>query len=304
MELLNVRTRLVPRPVRALNSCMYSISKQRSLMQFYDFITLLKPRILPGVVGSSTFGYLVSVTAGCTLSFGGAAACNQALEHSHDKSMPRTALRPIASGRISPNLGMLFGAALNSIGILLLALGPGRLTAFLGVLAFFSYVFLYTPMKRETGLAMLVGTIPGALPALGGAAAASGYFTTICGLVFALLLFWQLPHFCALSWAFRDQYKMAKFITLSEDSRYGSQFVRSLALFGAVGSILIALSMPLYSESISWLFTLGSAVFGGLLMRAAIQFYIAPTTPNSYLLIRRSTWFILSLPLFALIERL
>ncbi len=276
---------------------------------------LIKPQVLPGVVASSVFGYLIAaehdvdfrvltlLCIGCALSFAGAATWNQVLEYKHDRLMTRTALRPIAAGSILPQTGALIGAGLISLGVIVLAAGPGSLTAALSVLAFTSYVFVYTPMKRTTGAAMLVGTLPGALPALGGAVAAQGRIEVIGSLTFLLLLAWQLPHFCALSWLLRTQYQTAKFHTPGSISKCDWRYPRLFALSGAIGCAAIAASLPLFSQSISYLFTGITAALGALLVATAVDFYSNPTTSNSKMMFRSSIWFLFSLPTLALIER-
>jgi protoheme IX farnesyltransferase len=192
-----------------------------------DYLSLTKPRLnllailtnlagfLLGTTGSLSWRLLAFSLLGATLLAGGCGALNQWLEVEADKKMIRTKKRPLPAGRLSPHRAFWFGAALSGAGILVLLWQVNELTAFLGFCAFVSYVVLYTPLKKITSLCTAVGAVPGALPPLMGYAAASGATGLEGWTLFCILFFWQMPHFLAIGWIYRDDYKRAGFPMLA-----------------------------------------------------------------------------------------
>ena len=186
-----------------------------------DFVTLVKPRLNLLVVFTAAAGlYLASpngvalsvllhTLVGTALIAGGAAALNQVLERDTDALMRRTRTRPIANGRLRPSQGVLFGLALSTAGLIELAVGVNPLSAGMAALTLGSYVLVYTPLKRRTSLATLVGAVPGALPPVIGWAAATGSLTLPALVLFGISFFWQMPHFLAIAWLYRDEYAAA-----------------------------------------------------------------------------------------------
>ncbi|WP_246144353.1 heme o synthase [Neolewinella aurantiaca] len=193
-----------------------------------DLGALVKFRLSATVVLSSVLAYLVALGAGsfswwavCVLTAGGflttAAAniLNELLEKDYDKMMVRTQNRPLAEGRLSSSDALLIAGFSSIAGITLLALfNPW--TAFLGMVSLISYAFVYTPLKRVGPIAILVGAIPGALPALIGCAAAEGMITTLGITLFSIQFFWQLPHFYAIGYLGYADYAKAGFKLVPE----------------------------------------------------------------------------------------
>jgi len=186
-----------------------------------NFVTLAKPRLNLLVVFTTAAGlYLASpngvalsvllhTLAGTALIAGGAAALNQVMERDTDALMRRTRTRPIASGRLRPSQGLLFGLTLSTAGLIELAAGVNLISAGMAGLTLGSYVLVYTPLKRRTSLATLVGAIPGALPPVIGWVAATGSLTLPALVLFGISFFWQIPHFLAIAWLYRDEYAAA-----------------------------------------------------------------------------------------------
>jgi protoheme IX farnesyltransferase len=193
-----------------------------------DLAALVKFRLSATVVLSSVLAYLVALGAGsfswwavCVLTAGGflttaaANVLNELLEKDYDKMMTRTKNRPLAVGRLSSSDALLIAGFSSMAGITLLALfNPW--TAFLGMVSLISYAFVYTPLKRVGPIAVLVGAIPGALPALIGCAAAEGMITTLGLTLFAIQFFWQLPHFYAIGYLGYADYAKAGFKLVPE----------------------------------------------------------------------------------------
>ena len=170
----------------------------------------------------------------------GAAALNQLLEHKFDAQMQRTSGRPLPSGQMTYRQVLLIGVGTSTLGLIWLAGMVNPLTAFLGVLTLVSYLFLYTPLKRMTTLNTAVGAIPGALPPLMGWTAARGYLSIEGWSLFAILFFWQLPHFLAIAWMYREDYARGGFVMLPVVDKTGERTGRQ-AFSHALGLLPVSL---------------------------------------------------------------
>lgn len=189
------------------------------------YLELTKPRITTLVMVTAAIGMilgcgglsvqmlpLLAVTlVGVGLTSGGAGVLNHLLEVECDSRMPRTRNRPLVTGEVTPAEALVFGVYLVLGGVLLLMWQVNLLTAFLALLTTFLYVLVYTPMKRLSWLNTLVGAVPGALPPLGGWAAARGEVEAGAWVLFAILFIWQMPHFYAIAWIFKDDYRKGGF---------------------------------------------------------------------------------------------
>jgi protoheme IX farnesyltransferase len=186
-----------------------------------DFVALAKPRLNLLVIVTALAGaylaapegvplpLLLHTLAGTALVAGGAAALNQVLERDTDGLMRRTRARPLPGGRLRPADGVWFGAVLSILGLAELALAVNPLSAAVAAITLASYLFVYTPMKRRSSHSTLVGAIPGALPPVIGWAAVTGSVTLPALVLFGIQFFWQMPHFLAIAWMYRDDYAVA-----------------------------------------------------------------------------------------------
>ena len=186
-----------------------------------DFITLTKPRLNLLVLITTLGGlYLADpltlpmplvlhTLVGTALVAGSAAALNQAWERHTDKLMRRTAGRPLPAGRLSTAEATIFGIVLAAIGLAELALQANLLTAVVALVTLASYVVVYTPMKTRSSLSTLVGGVPGALPPVIGWTAVTNEITLPAVVLFGIVFFWQIPHFLAIGWLCRDDYRAA-----------------------------------------------------------------------------------------------
>ena len=186
-----------------------------------DFVALTKPRLnllvlvttLGGLYLASPEGVrtslLVHTLLGTALVAGGAAALNQVWERETDRLMRRTSTRPLPQGRLGVNEGTWFGVLLCSAGLIELTFGANSTAAAVALATAASYVLVYTPLKIRTSLATLVGAVPGALPPVIGWAAATGDITLPALVLFGIVFFWQMPHFLAIAWMYRDDYARA-----------------------------------------------------------------------------------------------
>lgn len=160
----------------------------------------------------------------------GSGIVNQVIERKHDARMPRTADRPIATGRIGTAEALAFAAVMTMTGLLLLALGANVLSAAAAFAAWLSYVAAYTPLKRVTPLSVFVGAIPGALPAVIGWTAARATLDVEASLLFGIIFVWQIPHFMAIGWIYRQQYAGAGFRVLPAVESTGRRTMRHVVI--------------------------------------------------------------------------
>ena len=191
--------------------------------RFADYLTLTKPRIAALVVFSTYVGFAMSSTGalavaslihaliGTAMVAAGGAALNQYLERAWDARMRRTLDRPLPAGRMEPSAALAFGLVLSVGGWIYLAAFTNLLTALLGLAANVTYVLIYTPLKRVTGWCIPVGAVAGAMPTLMGWAAAQGELSFGAFALFGILYIWQLPHFIAIAWLYREDYANAGF---------------------------------------------------------------------------------------------
>ncbi|MFO0614030.1 MAG: heme o synthase [Polyangiaceae bacterium] len=196
-----------------------------------DAVALTKPRITSMVVFTTAAGFwlgaryllgslsghailhapsvLVCLLVGTWLVVSGANAVNMYLERDTDAKMTRTRTRPLPDGRMRPHFALYFGLSLASLAVPILSFGVNPITSYLAIIAFVSYVALYTPLKRRSTLALVVGAFPGAIPPLLGWSAVRGTLDAPGVLLFALMFFWQIPHFLAIATFRRAEYKAA-----------------------------------------------------------------------------------------------
>lgn len=223
-----------------------------------------------GMRGQVNWLLLLHTLLGTALVAGGAAALNQLLEREHDAKMRRTEDRPLPSGRLQPETVLLFGGLISAVGLAYLAFAVNLLTSILGIITLLSYVFVYTPLKRVTTLNTVIGAIPGALPPLMGWTAARGQIDVDGWSLFAILFFWQLPHFLAIAWMYRDDYARGGYVMLPvvdpDGVRTGGQAVsHTLGLF-AVSLFPVLLGLA------GWYYCAGAILLGGIFLASAIRF--------------------------------
>jgi protoheme IX farnesyltransferase len=240
-----------------------------------DYVALVKPRITLMVLTTTAGGLflaparvslstLVCTLLGMTLIVGGANALNMYIERDIDGHMARTKNRPLPAGRLAPRQALVFGVALSAAAVPVLAFGVNALTALLAVLSNVIYVLAYTPLKQRSHLALEVGAIPGAMPPLLGWTAAMNRVDGAALVLFAILFFWQLPHFHAIALFRREDYARAGLQVMPNvrgDDATKHTIVRYLAVLLAVSLLLF----PLGLAHRVYLFTalgLGATFFG------------------------------------------
>ena len=239
-----------------------------------SFLVLLTTLVgfLMGWQGPMSYLILAATLVGTALCAGGASALNQWWERDFDARMKRTQQRPLPARRMHPSDALLFGLLLSASGLAVLFLFTNIRAAFLAFITIAIYLLVYTPMKRISSLNTLVGAIPGALPPLIGWVAAVGHYTLEGGLLFAILWFWQMPHFLAIAWMYREDYARAGFVMLSNDDPEGFVTARQALLYS--GCLVIASLTPaLFFYVHPWYF-FGALALGTAFCGTAVRFLL------------------------------
>ena len=217
------------------------------------YVALTKPDVSFLVVITTAAGYymgargpvswlqLVQAVFGTFLIAAGTAALNHYMERESDGQMRRTASRPLPSGVLQPWEALVFGVTLSVAGVAYLYFAASPLAAGLGAASCLSYLLAYTPLKKRTVWATFVGAFPGAMPPMSGWAAASGSLDLGAWLLFAILFFWQFPHFHAIAWMYREDYARAGIRMLPTVDREGVRTFRQIFVTAAVLIVVSAL---------------------------------------------------------------
>ena len=272
------------------------------------YLELAKSRILSMVLVTTTLGYFLGgdgvhplprflfalLGVGCAT--GGASILNNYLERNFDAKMERTRKRALPAGLIEPAKALISGVSFVLFGVFLLVWTANLLTAFLVLLAAFLYVLVYTPLKRVTWLSTTFGAIPGAIPPMAGWAAATGRLDAGAWALFAILFAWQHPHFFAIAWMFRDDYRTAGFKILPAIEPTGLRTVRLTVGFSLA---LLAVSLiPTLIGMAGWLYFSGALLIGFMILSAALSFARDRSVGNARRLLKSS---ILYFPLLLLL---
>ncbi len=253
---------------------------------FSDVCVLVKARLSLLVLSTTFVGCLLgqregamsglalaATLVGTAMSACGASALNQWWERDLDALMKRTRNRPLPAGRMHPTDALMFGIFFSLVGVLCLALFVNVLTASLAAATIAIYVLVYTPMKRVSALNTLVGAIPGALPPLIGWTAATGEASLGGWVLFSILWFWQMPHFLAIAWMYRDDYADAGFVILTGSDPDGAATARQSVLY-SLCLLLVSLfpSLLHLTTPVSFFCALAlGAAFCGLAVHFAVQ---------------------------------
>lgn len=275
--------------------------------------SLVKERIVLMVVAATALGYgaagaapdgsavLALVLIGTALLSAGSGVLNNVLEHEVDGRMERTRRRALPRGAVSPRAAAWFGALLLAAGALLLWRGGGLLPTLIGALAALLYLLVYTPMKRRSWLNTPLGAIPGALPPLIGWSAATGGVQAGAWILFAVLFVWQHPHFYAIAWAYRDDYRRAGLKMASEVGAGGSFLTTQVILFLAA---LIPVSMSLTATGTAGaVYAAGALAIGLLYLAAGVSFARRRDRDSARRLLRASVLYLPALLVIVLADR-
>jgi protoheme IX farnesyltransferase len=258
-----------------------------------DYYELTKPGITQMVALTTLTGYYVAIPTsfidyvgisgnwihfvltmiGTVAISAGSCVFNHIAERKEDAMMKRTATRPLPSGSITVSQAAVFGSVLTALGAVML-LNVNIVTFLLAILTWLVYVVVYTPLKKRSTLSLLIGGIPGALPFAGGWTAVRGTLEVEAWSFFAILFFWQLPHFLALSWMYRHDYRDGGFVMHAVNDRTG----RSVAVQAVVYSVLtlVTFIVPFLLDLAGLVYMLGALGLGIWLCIESIQFLHRP----------------------------
>ena len=249
----------------------------------WDYLLLAKPEISSVVTLSAFAGFLLGspvaldgsvllwAMLGTALCAGGVGMLNHVLERDYDAQMKRTATRPLPEARVDPDWARRTGILLVCAAVGLLCPLVNVLTALLAAVTAVLYLFVYTPLKRVTKWNTLIGTVPGALPALGGYTAATGHLGTGGWAVFGILACWQMPHFLSLAWMYRKDYARGDYAMLPVVEPEGNSTANQMIGFAA---LLVPMSvLPVLTDAAGWIYGVGVVPLGLWFLWTTIVFH-------------------------------
>jgi protoheme IX farnesyltransferase len=256
-----------------------------------DYVTLAKPRLNLLVVATTLAGYymaaphglgwalLLNTLVGTALVASGASAFNQLLEIEADGLMRRTRARPLPSGRIAPRRAKAFALVLSVAGLVQLAVAVNLLAAAVALVTLLTYTIFYTPLKKRTSLATVVGGVPGALPPMIGWASVRNNLSIEAWILFGIVFLWQMPHFLAIAWMYREDYSRAGFPLLPVVEPDGASTGRQAVIYAAA---LLPLSLaPTAAAMAGNVYLIGAAAMGVGFLALAMRFAWARTSVDA-----------------------
>jgi len=246
-----------------------------------DYLELSKARIVVMVLITTFAGFLCAGGSAWSLALlhtligtavvaAGTNAFNQYFERERDARMRRTENRPIPAGRITPFAALVFSASASAFGILYLLVAVNELAALLAAITLFSYVALYTPLKVRSTACTLVGAVPGAIPPMIGWAAVTGTIGAGAWLLFGILFLWQLPHFLAISWMYRDDYARGGFVMTAVSDPDGRSTSTQAVLY-ALALLPVSL-LPFSAGMTGPLYAVGAGLAGLAMIGWSLKF--------------------------------
>ncbi len=256
-----------------------------------DLVELVKARLTLLVLLTTAVGFylgadspinfaaLLHTVFGTAAAAAGAAALNQWWEYKLDALMRRTRSRPVPAGRMRPRDAVILGAALSIFGVIYLAFVCNALSAALAAITIIIYIFAYTPLKRVSTFNTALGAVPGALPPMIGWAAARGTLNAGAWMLFAILFFWQLPHFFAIAWMYRDDYARAGFQMISSSDRTGERSASQSVFFCML--LFIVAGLPAFLGIATVFYLLAELVLGGVFIAVAMRFLKTRATSDA-----------------------
>ncbi len=278
-----------------------------------DLVELTKPRIVLMVMLTAAAGFwlgasvlpsslgLFHLLVGTALVAAGTSALNQVAEHEIDALMRRTRMRPLPAGRMDVSTAAAGAWVIGVSGVGYLAVFSNLLTASLAAATLLIYVFVYTPLKRRSTVSTLVGAVPGALPIVGGWTAAGGSLGPEVWVLFWILFLWQLPHFLALGWLYKEDYTRARLKMISVDDPDGRATFWYATLYAAA---LVPVSlMPTMLGTAGAVYFVGALLFSGFFLASSLWAARNATALNARRLFRASLAYLPALLLLMVINK-
>jgi protoheme IX farnesyltransferase len=284
-----------------------------SRARWLDFAELTKPRIAVLVLFTVAIGamlaspdvpdlvLLVNTLIGTALVAAGASALNQLIERHSDAHMRRTENRPLPAGRLQPLEVLAFGSVLSAVGLGWLAVtGRHPLALIVAAITLVSYVLVYTPLKRHTTLNTLIGAVPGALPPVIGWTSVTGALDMPALLIFGVVFLWQVPHFLAIAWMYRDDYARAGLQMLPVVDANGSMTARQMLLY--CFALLPVSLLPVLQQRAGWVYGAGALLLGLMFLATAWGFARQQTRGRARRVLRASLVYLPALLALMLLE--
>lgn len=290
-----------------------AVTAAASRTRLADLFVFTKVRVNALVVATTAGGYymaspdgmnlmvLAATVAGTALVAGGAAGLNQISERDLDRLMDRTRMRPLAEGRMSVGEARLVAWTCNLAGLALLAATSNVLAAGIAALTLVTYAHVYTPMKRLTSFSTVVGAVPGALPPMIGWAAARNSVDAPAWALFLIVFLWQLPHFLAIAWLYRDDYGRAGLPMLPVVDPDGASTARQSLLYATA---LVPVSiLPSALGMTGVIYAAGALALGLAFIAVGVRFAMARTHANARLLFLTSLVYLPAIWALMMIDR-
>lgn len=285
-------------------------SPAKSLVKI--FLELSKLNILSLVIVTTALGYYLGsegnlewkiiffTLVGTAMSSAGSGALNHYLEREVDSIMNRTKNRPLPAGLLNPKIALFYGILMIFFGTFLLAFKVNLLTGTLSFTTAFLYIAIYTPLKKVTWLNTPIGSVPGALPVVGGWTAATGEIGTMAWILFALIYLWQHPHFYAIAWMCKDDYAKAKFKMLPVIEPSGASTMRQI--FWHLLLIIPVSIFPVAEGSLGLIYLIGVIIISTGFFISAIPLARDRTEKSALLLLKASVAYLPALLIIIIID--
>lgn len=247
-----------------------------------DLMMLTKARLTMLVIVTTFVGFcmasgerldwllLFHAVVGTSLVAASAAVLNQFIEIKVDKLMERTKVRPLPAGRMTPASAFSIGMVMGVAGIAYLAIAVNGFATLLAAATWVIYLFIYTPMKRRTCFCITIGAVAGGIPPVIGWVAARPSMDAGAWILFGILFLWQIPHFMAIAWMYRDEYAQAGFVMLRRNDISGVATAIESLIY-TIALVVVTL-LPTFLKLTTWVYFGGAAIFGGIMLLCAIQF--------------------------------
>ena len=286
--------------------------KEKAKSVLHIFFELSKPNILSLVLVATFLGYylgnlgmgsieiLFYTLLGTSMTASGSGALNHYLERDADAYMTRTKNRPLPAKLISPIKVLIFGICMVVIGTVLLLIKVNMLTGFLALLTAFLYTLVYTPLKSITWLNTSIGSIPGALPIVGGWTAAKGEIETMAWVLFGIMYLWQHPHFYAIAWICKEDYSKANYKMLPVIDSTGNRTIRQI-FWHLILMIPISL-LPVFLGSMGIFYLLGVTIITCAFFISAIPLARNQTIKSALILLKASVFYLPALLIIIIID--
>ncbi|HEX2831687.1 MAG TPA: heme o synthase [Thermoanaerobaculia bacterium] len=276
-----------------------------------DYLELSKSRIVLLVLITTAAGYffaadhvspllLLHTLVGTAMVAAGTNALNQYVEREHDSRMHRTRTRPLPAGRITARAALVFSSLIAILGTLYLGLTVNWLTAALGAFTLTSYIFVYTPLKRISTICTIIGAVPGAIPPLMGWTAATNHLGMGGWIAFGILFLWQLPHFMAISWIYREDYGRGGFAMSAVRDGDGSSVARQ-AVFYTLALLPVSIA-PSLTGLTGVTYLVGASLCGVAMLAAAVRFFFNRDVRNARRLFMISNLYLLTVMLLLVVD--